>query len=247
MNQPRIIDANAFGPGRVQVAGQEVEYWGGPLPKSLFFFLINRDRTTRDEIFRTFWAHLTTRQATNIFHVTKGKLNLLLGKGWLIFANGFYRLSSAVDLSYDVIAFQTWVQAAEGATDEAAASCYKSAIALYRADFLEGMSHDWIVNRRQALSATYAEALVSLARLVEGGGNSVEALDLYLRAYTIAPLREDLIRALMRVYCQVGSKPLALETYHHFVKALKDTLKVSPDPCTVQLADEITVGFSQSG
>lgn len=242
MNQPRIIDANAFGSGQVQVAGQGVEHWGGPLPKSLFFFLIDRGPTARDELLGIFWAHLTVRQSINGFHVTKGKLNQVLGKGWLVFANGFYRISSAVDLSYDVMQFQTLVQAAEGASDEAAQRDYQAAIDLYRADFLKGMYDDWIIDRRQELLATYAEVLIRLACIAERRSHPTEALDWYLRAYAIAPLREDLIRGLMRVYCQVGSKPLALETYHRFVKALKDTLKVSPDPCTVQLADEITAG-----
>lgn len=242
MNQPRVIAVDAFGSGQVQVEGQSVEHWGGQVPKSLFFFLIDRGPTARDKLLRTFWAHLTVRQSINGFHVTKGKLNRVLGKEWLVFANGFYRISSAADLSYDVMQFQTMIQAAEGASDEAAQRDYRAAIDLYRADFLVGMSDEWIIDRRRELLATYAGALVGLARIAEQHNNPTEALDWYLRAYTIAPLREDLIRGLMRVYCQVGSKPLALETYQRFVMALKDSLDIGPDPWTVQLADEITTG-----
>lgn len=234
-----FLEVRAFGQGQVWVNGRLVDRWEGHLPRSLFFFFVDRAMTTRDDIFHTFWPNLSTREATNVFHVTKRKVSEILGTNLTIYGAGFYRIANEIDLYYDVVNFQEAVQSAAVVDDDEAQELYQVAIDLYREDFLSGMKGEWIARRRQEMAATYTEALVGLARICERRGEQEKALGLYLRASAAAPLREDLIRGIMRMYHQIGANHRALETYDRLVDGLKKSLNVTPDPLTVKLADEI--------
>lgn len=234
-----FLEVRAFGQGQVWVNGRLVDRWEGHLPRSLFFFFVDRAMTTRDDIFHTFWPNLSTREATNVFHVTKRKVSEILGTNLTIYGAGFYRIANEIDLYYDVVNFQEAVQSAAVADDEEAQELYQVAIDLYREDFLSGMKGEWIARRRQEMAATYTEALVGMARICERRDEQEKALGLYLRASATAPLREDLIRGIMRMYHQTGANHRALETYDRLVDGLKKSLNVTPDPLTVKLAEEI--------
>ena len=65
---------------------------------------------TRAEIFQTFWPNLTTREATNVFHVTKRKISEVLGTELTVYGSSFYHISPQIQLSYDVSLFNQLVQ-----------------------------------------------------------------------------------------------------------------------------------------
>jgi DNA-binding SARP family transcriptional activator len=234
-----FLEVRAFGQGQVWVNGKLVDRWEGHLPRSLFFFFIDRAMTTRDDIFNTFWPNLNTREATNVFHVTKRKVSEIINLNLTIYGAGFYRIANEIDLHYDVVNFQEAVQTAAVVDDDEAQELYQIAIDLYRDEFLAGMKGEWIQRRRQEMAGTYTEALVGLARICERRNEQEKALGLFLRASATAPLREDLIRGIMRMYHHLGANDRALEAYNRLVDGLRKSLNVSPDPTTVKLADEI--------
>ncbi|NJL95427.1 MAG: hypothetical protein HC915_17740, partial [Anaerolineae bacterium] len=100
-----LLEVRAFGAGRVQLNGQAVVSWDGILPRSLFFFLVDKGLATRTEIFNTFWPNLSVREATNVFHVTKRKISEVLGIDLTVYMSGFYHISPKIHLSYDVALF----------------------------------------------------------------------------------------------------------------------------------------------
>jgi len=102
-----LLEVRALGTGRVLLNGIEVNEWDGLLPRSLFFYLVDRGMTTRNDIFETFWPKLSVREATNVFHVTKRKISEVLGIDLTIYWSGFYRISPNIQLSYDVVLFWT--------------------------------------------------------------------------------------------------------------------------------------------
>ncbi|MEM6285003.1 MAG: hypothetical protein AAF787_22620, partial [Chloroflexota bacterium] len=61
--KPALLEVHAFGSGRVYLNGREVDNWDGVLPRSLFFYIVDRGMTTRDDIFKIFWPNLTTKEA----------------------------------------------------------------------------------------------------------------------------------------------------------------------------------------
>ena len=84
-----LLEVRALGNGHVLLDGREVEDWDGLLPRSLFFYLVDKGMTTRNDIFDTFWPTLSVREATNVFHVTKRKISEVLGTDLTVYWSGF--------------------------------------------------------------------------------------------------------------------------------------------------------------
>lgn len=234
-----FLEVRAFGQGQVLVNGVSINRWEGFLPRALFHFFVDRAMTTRDDIFRTFWSKLATREATNVFHVTKRKISEILGVNLTVYSAGFYRVSPDIDLYYDVVKFQEAVQLADVVDDDEAEELYQIAIDLYREDFLTSIDSAWVVRRRDEMRLTYTDALIGLARIHERKNNLDNALGLFLRASGVAPNREDLSRAIMQIYYELGQADRAIELFQNLQKRLKKSLGVQPDPQTVELVERI--------
>ncbi len=234
-----FLEVRALGSGQVFIDGRHVNQWDGVLPRALFFYLVDRGMTTRDEVFNTFWPELTTREATNVFHVTKRKISEILGVDLTVYSSGFYRISPQIELSYDVVAFAEAVQNSAVYEGADAQALLERAILLHSRAFLNGFEQPWAARRREELVKTYAEALSSLAQMCETQHRIQDALGLYVRAFSTLPQREDLARSLMRLYRQDGCPDRALQVYRRLVDELQRSLGVTPSPETIALADEI--------
>ena len=234
-----VLEVRALGPGRVLINGRLVDHWDGVLPRMLFFYFVDRGMTTRDEIFHTFWPNLSTREATNVFHVTKRKISEILGTDLTVYWSGFYRISPDLELHYDVVKFAEAVQNAAVAEDEAAIRLLQNAITLYNGPFLSMMEQPWVSQRREELASNYAEALAGLARIYKGHNAPLDALGYYLRAAATSPQREDLARSIMELYRDLNRPAEALDTYERLEIELRNSLGVAPGPQTVELAKQI--------
>jgi two-component SAPR family response regulator len=234
-----LLEVRALGSGQVLIDGRQITQWDGALPRSLFFYFVDRGMTTRDEVFATFWPELSTREATNVFHVTKRKISEILGVDLTVYSSGFYRISPEIELHYDVVAFGESVQNSAVAEPEEAYELLDRAIALHERDFLSAVDQAWANKRRDELRRTYVDALTAQARIYEGRDMLAEALGLYNRAFGAFPQREDLARAQMRLYHQAGQPQRAMLVYHRLVKELQQSLDVVPSPETTTLAEQI--------
>ncbi len=234
-----VLEVRALGSGQVLIDGRQIDQWDGALPRALFFYFVDRGMTTRDEVFSTFWPELSTREATNVFHVTKRKISEILNVDLTVYSSGFYRISPHIDLFYDVVAFAEAVQNSAVAEPEDARLLLERAIGLHERDFLGDFGQAWAIRRRDELRRTYVDALATQGRLYEDEGMLMEALGLYSRAFGLLPQREDLARNQMRLYAQAGQPDRALAVYNRLVSELDTSLGVGPSPETITIAEEI--------
>lgn len=235
-----LLEVRALGSGQVFINGRQIDQWDGALPRALFFYFIDRGMTTRDEVFSTFWPELSTREATNVFHVTKRKISEILNVDLTVYSSGFYRIAPNIDLYYDVVSFVEAVQNAAVADSPAEAETLLTrAIRLHEREYLGDFDQPWALRRREELRMTYVDALTVLARLYEDSGRLAEALGLYNRAFGAYPQREDLARIQMRLYDEAGQRDRALAVYERLEHELQHKLKVPPSPETVALAEEL--------
>ncbi|MCK6578212.1 MAG: bacterial transcriptional activator domain-containing protein [Anaerolineae bacterium] len=191
------IEVRAFGRGRVQVSGRSVNEWGGALPRSMFFYLLDRGMVARSDIFRTFWPKMSVGDATNVFHVTKRKVSEVLGVSLTQFGAGFYHLASDLRIAYDVNLFTEAYNLSQVSQGEEAIEHLERALDLYRGDFLQGLESPWIVERREELRALYQDALASLAHRHYERGDTHTAYAACLRAAAHDPTREDLAQMIL--------------------------------------------------
>lgn len=234
-----LLEVRAFGEGRVYLNGKLISNWDGILPRSLFFYLVDRGMATRNEIFATFWPNLTVREATNVFHVTKRKISEVLGLDLTAYWSGFYHISPKLNLSYDVVLFTDLLQQSAVASVDDAADLLYRATALCKGYFLTSIDMEWVRNRRGELAQNFGEALAGLARSKEDNGHVHDALGLYLRAAVNNRHREDLVSNIMTLYRNLNMRADALMAYDRLVEELMTLLGVLPAPQLQALADEI--------
>ncbi|MFW5709055.1 MAG: BTAD domain-containing putative transcriptional regulator, partial [Chloroflexota bacterium] len=201
----QLLEVHAFGEGRVYLNGKLISNWDGMLPRSLFFYLVDRGMTTRSDIFEMFWPSLGKREATNVFHVTKRKISEVLGIDLTTYWSGYYRISPDIELSYDAVLFAEMVQNAAIEQDpQTTINMLNRAVELYNGQFLQGIHIDWADSRRNELEETYAEALSALAQAQEQLGRKQEALGHYLQAIAHNPHDSEAIAHAMRLYREHG-------------------------------------------
>jgi len=240
-----LLEVRALGMGRVLLNGVPVDEWDGVLPRSLFFYLVDKGMTTRNEIFETFWPNLSVREATNVFHVTKRKISEVLGIDLTSYWSGFYHISEKIQLSYDVVQFSEMIQESGIASVDEATTLLRHATGLYRDYFLTTMDGmEWVIRRRQELHQSYGEALVSLAKFLEKQGKQEEALGYYLRASTTNRRREDVVLSAMQIYRDLSMFEDALQVYEHLKNELLETLGVAPDKPLQELAESIRQDYA---
>jgi DNA-binding SARP family transcriptional activator len=235
------LEVYSFSTGSVFVDGIPIDSWDGPLPRNLFFYFIDHPMVTRDEIFETFWPELNTKEATNVFHVTKRKVSERLGFELTAYAGGFYRPSKQMKLHYDVAHFEENYQLGQKATaDLSVIETWYKAIRLYRNEFLHNFDMPWINERREHLKLEYVEALVNVARIYKALNKLDDAIHYYLRSLRQVPTREDIHRELMTLYEQKGERHKALSQYQALKEILQRTLHIGPSKATVALFDMLS-------
>jgi tetratricopeptide (TPR) repeat protein len=136
------------------------------------------------------------------------------------------------DVWLDVVAF-------EQATAQDDLASWRSALALYRGDLLEGLYDDWLLEEREALYLGYVRLAHRVCEALWQRGELEELLPLAEQLSQREPFDERALRRLMNVYRSVGRRGAALAAYDRFVALAAAELGVEPEPATQALAQAI--------
>jgi DNA-binding SARP family transcriptional activator len=234
------LEVYGFGSGSVYVDGRLIDTWDGPLPRNLFFYFVDHNLITRDEIFATFWPGLPKKEATNVFHVTKRKISERLGYEVTDYSGGFYRPTKTLAVHYDVADFEEEWRRGDSKRDGSEIEDWYKAIHLYRSEFLHNVDMPWINERRETLQKQYTDALIGVGRIFKSLREMDKAVHYYIRAIREQPNREDIHREVMSIYHTKGEADKAVAQYRQLERILRRTLNIKPSPATVLLYNMIT-------
>ncbi|MEQ8671954.1 MAG: bacterial transcriptional activator domain-containing protein [Aggregatilineales bacterium] len=238
------VEVYAFGRGHAVVNGKEISNWDGALPRQLFFYFVDREMVTRDDIFDTFWPDLSIKEATNVFHVTKRKISERISMNvksdqnfeLTIYTSGFYMPGDKVVRHYDAGDFQKAVDSAMMTDDKREQErLLRQAVDLYTSPFLETIDMPWVRERRAHLKQLHAEALTQLGRIHMARNENEEALGLLVHALKESPQREDVHRDVMTIYDALGMSDQAMQHFHKMEKQWKSKFKMALSPVTRDL------------
>lgn len=112
------------------------------------------------------------------------------------------------------------------------------ALTLYTGDLLEGTYDDWVLRDRSRLAEVRTAALTRLVAWYEGR-DPQSALHHAHAVLDRDPMREDVHRAAMRAYADLGRRQDALAQYRTCAAVLRDELSLAPLPETTALAAAI--------
>jgi DNA-binding SARP family transcriptional activator len=121
----------------------------------------------------------------------------------------------------------------------------RKASALYRGDFLDGLSlgeerlDQWIASERIHLRTIGTDVYQRLLEKTTASGDTATAIAIAQRTLELDPLLENVHRALIRLYMRQGDRNAALAQYDSCARALKRELHTSPVQETRRLQQEI--------
>jgi len=123
----------------------------------------------------------------------------------------------------------------------------ETAVSLYRGDLLDGLElsdpgfQAWLEDERRRFHDLMAGALNALMAHKRADGARQDAVVLAQRLLTLDPLREDVHRALMVLYAELGQRQAALQQYQRCRELLASELNVEPEAETEALYQTLRI------
>jgi ATP/maltotriose-dependent transcriptional regulator MalT/DNA-binding SARP family transcriptional activator len=228
-----VLRFYGFGPGHVEKDGQPV-VWNSALARHLTFYLLMHPPRSRDQIFAAFWPGVKLETARSAFHNTKSRAHKALGRQFVNYKDGLYRLVWDPDCWFDVTVFESLLDGHDGNRQ----TRLEQAVALYRGDFMETYDAEWCLSIRERLRTRYRDALLELGELYMEKGKLADALPTLRCAVAQDDLYEPAVRALMRLHILNGQSRLALDIFHCLERRLEG-LHVFPGEETQALCRSI--------
>lgn len=115
----------------------------------------------------------------------------------------------------------------------------KSALGLYRGEFLPDLDSEWVQPERDRLHQLYVRILETLIQQLETQGDYATAITYAQQLLRVDDVHEGAYAALMRLYSLAGDRANALQTYHRCMTILREELGVDPSVTTRQLYDQL--------
>ncbi len=114
-------------------------------------------------------------------------------------------------------------------------------IKLYKGDFCEDIFTDWCIIERERLARMYLTVLGNLVRCTLDRKSYQEAITYGETILRVDPLREEVHRALMLCFANLGLFSEAAKQFHLCSQLLWEELQILPLPETIALFDKLLV------
>jgi DNA-binding SARP family transcriptional activator len=241
----------AFGATSVQRNGIPLvdTDWKYAKARELFFFLLTRERATKEQLGLALYPDVSPTQLRARLHRVLHHARKALHHGdWILFENDEYSINRTRSYWFDVEQFETrWrdAQQAVAATPAQTALAIRllqDATQLYTGDFLSDLDAEWILFRREELHQMALDALLQLGHLLFGEARYADAIQVYQRVLALDNYLEVAHRELMRCYARQGDAGRARRHFGQLGDLLRTELGTAPSPETVRLDEQIRAG-----
>ncbi len=225
----------------------EKEWSAAKKPQMLLKALITRgvENVPMDLIIDDLWPDSSPEDGKRNFKVVLHRLRKILGypasslNSYVLFEMNSASLNRNM-VRLDIEQFLDFCKRAREAEQSGdirnSIECGKSAMELYRGDYLEDELYtSWTMQKRQEIRAVYTDILQHTASLYERQGNSRKSIELYKMLIKADPDREEAYRKLMLSYSHIGMRTEAIRVYEDCKRVLDVELGVDPDNLTTSL------------
>lgn len=143
-------------------------------------------------------------------------------------------------LDVDFVQFEQQLALAQTqANSEESEPVLRHALTLYQGDLYEGIYADWCLLERERMARLYLRGLGQLMAYLIQQQQYEEAILLGQRILQRDNLREEVHRAILYCYGQMGDYAAAAGQFQQCVQLLQDELHVPPMPETISLYQQI--------
>jgi DNA-binding SARP family transcriptional activator len=254
------LDILLFGPGRIRHGDAEAAESLAPGVRTLLGYLVlNRNRPHRREaLANVFWNEVDESRARNRLSTALWRLRKALepdgtspGTFLTSLGRGEVQFNETPDLWVDIDCFE---KASDILKDRPATDLsvddirdVEAALSAYTGDLLEGNDSPWLMVERERYAQLYLSAQARLLNWHLSVGELDQAIAAGHQILERDPLREEVHRALIRVYGESGRRAHAISQFKVCRELLQDELGVSPLPETVAVAARAAAGSKPLG
>lgn len=216
--------------------------------RSLFAYLVmNQDRPLqRDYIAGTFWPELPDGRARRRLSHTIWQIQDVVNAGsvsHLEVTSNTLGFDTSIPYWLDVEEFNASI--ADSAKEDRThlrnpgAGSPRSAVELYRGDFMAGYFDEWVLVEQDHYRQKYLTALRRLVDATKAEGAYEEALSFARRLTHHDPLSEDAHQEVMRLSFLLGRANEAIDQFERCRSVLEEELGTEPSPPTVAIYEKI--------
>lgn len=212
--------------------------WRAAKAREIFLYLLFNGAQNREQICLEIWPDSSMQKARQNFHTTMHRARQAVGLNVINFDEEIYQINPEVDVWCDARELDDLARQANHLSrrDPRTEDLLRRAVSLYKGDFLMSVDADWASALREKLRATYLDALIGLGECARARSDYRAAINAFKRALDIDPYREDIMRAVMMCYGELGEKSQALSHFHKLRALLWEDLATEPSPETLALA-----------
>ena len=207
---------------------------------------------TRDALVGLFWGDMPDADAKTNLRQAIANLRRLVGDHLLI-DRETVAFNRAAPYWLDAEGFAKIADCRSQIADYDKSAIYnlKTAIELYRGDFLDGFHvrgapefEEWVLAQRERLREQALRVLHILTTHHTTHGEYARGIDYAKQLLALDPWREEAHRELMLLYARTGQRSAALGQYEICRRVLQEQMGVEPDAATVALAERIRAARS---
>ncbi len=235
------LDLKLLGAPKITLDGKPIDTDRHKAIGLLAYLAVEGKAHSREALAALLWPDYPHVSAFSYLRRTIWELNKQLGKGWIESDRKNVNLRRDPGLSIDVVELQQVCDRPAKDIDQ-----IKSAIGLYRGDFLEGLVvadtapfEEWLTLQREAMRQKFGQALGQYVDALEEQGSYEEALANAQRWLSLDRLNEKAYRAAMRQMARMGDRNGVIRIFAACAKVLKAELDVTPEPETEDLYHQL--------
>jgi len=199
-------------------------------------------RHPREKLVDTLWPEIELRNGRASLSTALWRLRTVFAKlglpadEYLKSTRDWISFDPPQGIDCDLLLFQQHLATAEATPEEKPREqAYRAAIALYDGRFCEGLYAEWCLLAREQVERQYLRALGQLmAGLIQNQAYQ-EAIIIGQEILLRDPLREEVHRAVMHCFWNMGQRARAVRQFQRCARLLQTELQILPMPETIAL------------
>ena len=243
---PKAIEVRLLGPYQITAHGVEVTKGLRSAAKELLaWYLLRPEGASLETAVDALWPDTEPDLVTKRFWRALGDLrsrlrhNDSLEKEELLIRSGSHYHPKSEEITCDLWKFEIHLTAAARAEDaNDVRLALRSAIDIYRGDFVSDLDYLWAEPVREDLHRRALDAHTRLAELEAAQGHEVAAIEVLRHAIQLDRYAEEIYRRLMVFQSRIGERDAILSTWRQLQRSLAE-LDLDPAQETTRLYREL--------
>ena len=225
------LEIISFGDVEVRHNQQVVELstWQTREARDLFFFLLQSQPLTKEQIALEFWPDISTARLKVRFKINIYRIRQAVGADAVLFEDERYRFNRSINYSWDREEFDKlfrMIQKTNIRTEKQ--ELLEQAVGLLKGDYLADLEAEWAIHDRLKYQDIQRYLLLELASMYLQDGRVVECLNIARRVLKSDSLLESAHRLIIQAYASLHDPANMTLQYREYEQTLESELGIEP-------------------